>query len=62
MQQHDCNTLIYGEEQKFNMSKREEVVVRYRSTSLPYYWKDHGNEKFEQIVQNFEPSIHYVVE
>ncbi len=44
------------------MLEREEVVPRYRSTSLPYYRKDHDNEKFEQRVQNFETSIHYVVE
>jgi hypothetical protein len=47
MQQHDSNTLIYEEEQIFNMSEREEVVLRYRSTSPPYYRKDHENEKFE---------------
>jgi len=62
MQQHDYNTLIYEEEQIFNMSEREEVVPRYRSTSPPYYWKDHENEKFEKRAQNFEPSINYVVE
>lgn len=44
------------------MLEREEVVPRYRSTSPPYYRKDHDNEEFEQRVQNFEPSIHYVVE
>jgi hypothetical protein len=44
------------------MSKREEIVPRYISTSPPYYRKDHDNEQFEQRAQNFEPSIHYVVE
>ncbi len=44
------------------MLEREEVVPRYRSTSPPYYRKDHDNKEFEQKVQNFEPSIHYVVE
>ncbi len=62
MQQHDSNTLIYEEEHRLNMSEREEVVPRYISTSPPYYRKDHENEEFEQRAQNFEPSIHYVVE
>jgi hypothetical protein len=62
MQQDDYNTLIYEEKQRFNMSKREEVVPRCRSTSLTYYQKDHENEEFEQRTQNFEPLIHYVVE
>jgi hypothetical protein len=44
------------------MLKREEVVPRYRSTSSPYYREDHENEEFEERIQNFEPSIHYVVE
>jgi hypothetical protein len=44
------------------MSKREEVVPKYRSTSPPYYQKDHKTKEFEQRAQNFEPSIHYVVE
>ncbi len=44
------------------MLEREEVVPRYKSTSPPYYQKDRDNEEFEQRVQNFEPSIHYVVE
>jgi hypothetical protein len=61
MQQYDYNTLIYEEEQKFNMSKRE-VVPKYIFTSPLYYKKDHENEEFEQRTQNFEPSIHYVVE
>jgi hypothetical protein len=62
MQQHDSNTLIYEEEQIFNMLEREEVVPRYKSTSFLYYRKDHENEEFELRTQNFEPSIHYVVE
>jgi len=44
------------------MLEREEVVQRYKSISSPYYRKDHENEEFEQRVQNFEPSIHNVVE
>jgi hypothetical protein len=60
--QHDSNTLIYEEKNRFNMSERDEVVPRYKSTSPPYYLKDHENEEFEQRVQNFEPLIHYVVE
>jgi hypothetical protein len=55
-------TLIYEEEQRFNMLEKEEVIPRYRSTSCPYYRKDHENEEFERRAQNFEPSIHYVVE
>jgi hypothetical protein len=44
------------------MLEREEVVSRCRSTSPPYYQKDHENEEFEQRVKNSKPSIHYVVE
>jgi hypothetical protein len=62
MQQHDSNTLIYEEKQRLHMLEREEVVPRYISTSLRYYRKDHENEEFEQKAQNFEPSIHYMVE
>jgi len=47
MQQYDSNTLIYEEEQRFNMLEREEVVPRYKFTSFPYYQKDHENEEFE---------------
>jgi hypothetical protein len=45
-EQHDSNTLIYEEEHRFNMSEREEVIPRYKSTSPPYYQKNHENEKF----------------
>jgi len=38
------------------------VVLRYEFGSPPYYQEGQENEKFEQKVQNFEPSIHYVVE
>ncbi len=62
MQQHDFDALIHEEEQRLNMSEREEVVPRYKTTSPPYYWGEHEDEKFEQRVQNFEASIHYVVE
>jgi hypothetical protein len=44
------------------MSKREEVVPKYRSTSPPYYQDGQDNEEFEQRNQNFDPLIHYVVE
>jgi hypothetical protein len=44
------------------MLKREEIVIRYKSTSLLYYWDGKKNEEFEQKVQNFQPLIHYVVE
>ncbi len=44
------------------MSKREEVVPRYISTSPHYYWEDHENAKFEQRTQNFELLIRYMVE
>jgi hypothetical protein len=39
---------MYEEEQRLNKSEREEIVPRYRSTSLPYYQKDHENVEFEQ--------------
>jgi hypothetical protein len=44
------------------MSKREEVVLRYRSISPPYYHEEYEDEKLEGRVLNFEPQIHYVVE
>ncbi len=56
------DALIYEKKQKFNMLEREEVILRYRSTSYPYYQKKDEDEEFEQIAQNFEPLIHYVVE
>ncbi len=62
MQQHDSNALIQEEEQRFNKSESEKVVLRYRSTSPLYYQEGQENEEFEQRVQNFEPLIHYVVE
>ncbi len=37
MQQHDFNVLIQEEEQRFNKSESEDVVLRYRFTSPPYY-------------------------
>jgi len=37
MQQRDFNALIYEEEHKLNRSKKEEIVLRYKSTSPPYY-------------------------
>jgi predicted glycosyltransferase len=62
MQQHDFEALILKEEQKFNKSKREEIVPRFRSTSPFYYRKEHEDEELEEIIQNFERQIHYVVE
>jgi hypothetical protein len=62
MQQQNFNVLMYEEEQKFNKSKKKEVIPRYRSASPPYYKKEHWDEKFEKKAQNFEPQIHYVIE
>jgi hypothetical protein len=41
MQQQNFDALMYEKEQRFNMSKKEEVVPRYKSISLPYYKKEH---------------------
>jgi hypothetical protein len=40
--------LIHGKEQKLDMSKREEVVPRYKSASSPYY----EDEKLKEKVHN----------
>ncbi len=61
-QQCDYNALIHGEEQILNMSKREEVIPRYKFVSPLYYWKEYEDEKFEEKTHNFEPQIHYLVE
>jgi hypothetical protein len=53
---------MYEEEQRFNKSKKGEMVPRYISTSLPYYQKVCENEEFEQRAQNLELPICYVVE
>jgi hypothetical protein len=37
MQQHNFDVLIYEEKQKFNKLEREEVVLRYKYVSPPYY-------------------------
>jgi hypothetical protein len=37
MQQQNFNALMYEEEQRFNMSKKEEVVPRYKLVLPPYY-------------------------
>ncbi len=50
MQQHNFNSLIQEEEQRFNISKREEVVPRYKFASPPYYREDHEDEEFEKMV------------
>jgi hypothetical protein len=34
------------------MSKREEVVPRYKYVSLPYNVQGHEDEKFKERVQN----------
>ncbi len=44
------------------MLEKEEMVLKYRSISPLYYRKGQENEKFEQIIYNFEPLIHYIVE
>jgi hypothetical protein len=44
------------------MSEREEVLRRYIFSLPPYYQNDQKNKEFEQRAQNFEPSIHYVIE
>jgi O-acetylhomoserine/O-acetylserine sulfhydrylase-like pyridoxal-dependent enzyme len=48
MQQHNFNTLIQKEEQRYNKSKKEEIIPRYRSTSHPYHSNDKENEEFGQ--------------
>ncbi len=62
MQQYTFDVLIQEEEERLNMSKREEVVPRYRSTSHFYYRDGQENKEFKQRVHNFEPMIHYVIE
>ncbi len=62
MQQYTFDVLIQEEEERLNMSKREEVVPRYRSTSHFYYRDGLENKEFKQRVHNFEPMIHYVIE
>jgi len=48
MQQHNSNVLIHEKEQRFNMLEREEIILRYKFASPPYYQENHENEKFEQ--------------
>jgi hypothetical protein len=63
MQQHNSDILIEEEEeQRINMSKREEVILRYRFASFAYYQDGQKNEEFKQGAQNFEPPIYYVIE
>jgi len=45
MQQHDFNVIIHGKEQKLDMSKREEIVPRYKSISPPYYEEEEVKER-----------------
>jgi len=54
--------LIQKEEHKLNKSKREEVVPRYKSVSFPYCRNGQENEELKQRAQNFEPTIHYIIE
>jgi hypothetical protein len=49
MQQHDFDALIHEEEQRFNMSEREEVVPSYKSTSPPYYREDRRNIRMKSL-------------
>ncbi len=44
------------------MSKREEVVPRYKFASPPYYRDGKENKEFEQKNLNIEPPIQYVIE
>ncbi len=48
MQQHNFDVLIHEEEHRLNMSKREEVILRYIFASLPYYRKEHEDEELEE--------------
>jgi hypothetical protein len=50
MQQHDYDVLIQEEQQRLNMSKKEEVLLRYKFASPPYYQEGQENEEFEQKV------------
>jgi hypothetical protein len=54
MQQHDFNVLIHEEEQRLNMSEREEVIPRYKYVSPPCYQEEHEDEELEKKAQNFE--------
>jgi len=47
MQQHDSDALIQ-EQQRRNKLKREEMVLRYKSASPPYYQEGKENEKFNK--------------
>ncbi len=38
------------------------MELRYKFAPFVYYKEGQENEEFEQKAQNFEPSIHYVVE
>jgi hypothetical protein len=62
MQQHDSNVLIHKKEHKFNRSKREEVIPRYKLASPPYYQEEQEDEELEERTHNFELQMHYVVE
>jgi hypothetical protein len=50
MQQHNFNSLIQEKEERFNMSKWEEVVPKYKFASPHYYREDHENEEFEKMI------------
>jgi hypothetical protein len=62
MQQHNFNILIQKEEQRFDKSKKEEIIPRYRFTLRPYHSNGKKNEEFGQRARDFEPLIHYVDE
>ncbi len=44
------------------MLERKEVMPWYISVSPPYYQEEHEDQEREEITQNFEPHIPYVVE
>ncbi len=47
---------------KIQQVKKGGSNTKVQFTSPPYYRDGQKNEKFEQRAQNFEPSIHYIVE
>ncbi len=49
-------------EHRFNRSKKEEVIPRYKLVSLFIIEKNIRMRNLKKKTQNFEPQIHYVVE
>jgi hypothetical protein len=64
MNRFDASTYLWCSDwrRRIKPQQREEVVLRYKSISPPYYQDDQENEKFEHRAQNFELLIYYVVE